>query len=187
MRLFLAVGFEQRLRHAIHAATAPLRAAVPDAGWVPEDRVHLTLKFLGEQAEEMVAPLTAAICEIGQRHWPVPMRLRGVGAFPNLRRPRVVWVGIAPTPKLELLQHDVEERCAALGVEVEGKPFRPHLTIGRLRGTEAPEALRELGRLARGARFRADAVVSAIELVHSTLTAAGPRYERIALAPLRTE
>jgi 2'-5' RNA ligase len=167
MRLFLAVGFEQRLRRAIHEATAPLRAAVPDAGWVPEERVHLTLKFLGEQS--------------------VPMRLRGVGAFPNLRRPRVVWVGIAPTPKLELLQHDVEERCAALGVEVEGKPFRPHLTIGRLRGTEPPAAVRELGRAARSLRFRADTLVSAIELVHSALTPSGPRYERIAEAPLRTE
>jgi 2'-5' RNA ligase len=187
MRLFLAVRFEQRLRRAIHDATAPLRAAVPDAGWVPEERVHLTLKFLGEQPEDMLAPLTAAISEIGRRHWPVPMRLRGVGAFPNLRRPRVVWVGIAPTPKLELLQHDVEERCAALGVEVEGKLFRPHLTIGRLRGTEPPAAVRELGRAVRSVHFRADTLVSTIELVHSTLTPSGPRYERIAEAPLRTE
>ena len=187
MRLFLAVGFEPGLRRAIHAATAPLREALPDAGWVPEDRVHLTLKFLGEQPEEIVGPLTAAISEIGRRHWPVPMRLRGVGAFPNLRRPRVVWVGIAPTPKLELLQHEVEERCAALGVEVEGKPFRPHLTIGRLRGTETLDAVREFADVARGLRFRADTLVSAIELVRSTLTASGPRYERLAEAPLRTE
>jgi RNA 2',3'-cyclic 3'-phosphodiesterase len=187
MRLFLAVEFEQELKRALYDATAPLRAVLPDAGWVAEDRVHLTLKFLGEQPEDLVPRLTAAMAEIGRRHWPVPMRLRGLGAFPNLRRPRVVWVGIAPTPKLELLQNDVEERCAALGVEVEGKPFRPHLTIGRLRGTEDRDSLRELGRLARGVRFRADTVVSAIGLVHSTLTPAGPRYERIAQAPLRTD
>jgi 2'-5' RNA ligase len=186
MRLFLAVEFEQQLRRALSEATAPLRAVVPDAAWVAEDRLHLTLKFLGEQPETLVDPLTATVAEIAARHWPVPMRLRGVGAFPNLRRPKVVWVGIEPAPKLELLQHDVEEGCAALGVEVDGKPFRPHLTIGRLRGTEGREALRQLGRVARQIRFRADAVVSGIDLVRSTLTSAGPRYERLARAPLRS-
>ncbi len=186
MRLFLAVEFEQKLRHALREATAPLRAVVPDAGWVAEDRLHLTLKFLGEQPETLVPPLSAAMSEIAARHWPVSMRLRGVGAFPSLGRPRVIWVGIAPTPKLELLQHDVEEGCAALGVEIEGKPFHPHLTIGRLRGTEDRETVRELARVARGIRFRADALVSAIDLVHSTLTPAGPRYERLAQALLRS-
>jgi 2'-5' RNA ligase len=186
MRLFLAVEFEQELRRALREATAPLRAIVPDAGWVAEDRLHLTLKFLGEQPETLVPQLTAAVGEIAARHWPVPMQLRGVGAFPNLRRPRVIWVGIAPTPKLELLHHDVEEGCAALGVEIEGKPFRPHLTIGRLRGTEGGEAVRELARVARGIRFRADTLVSAIELVHSALTPAGAHYARLAEAPLRS-
>jgi 2'-5' RNA ligase len=186
MRLFLAVEFDEPLKRALREATAPLRAIVPDAGWVAEDRLHLTLKFLGEQPEAVVEPLGAMIREIASRHWPVPMRLGGVGAFPNLRRPRVIWIGIAPTPKLELLQNDVEEGCSALGVEVEGKPFRPHLTVGRLRGTEDHEAVRELGRIARAIRFRADTLVSTIELVQSTLTSAGPRYSRLAAAPLRS-
>jgi 2'-5' RNA ligase len=185
MRLFLAVEFEPGLRRALREATAPLRALVPDAGWVAEDRLHLTLKFFGEQPETLVPPLSATVTEIAGRHWPVPMELRGVGAFPSLRRPRVIWVGIAATPKLELLQHDVEEGCAALGLEVEGKPFRPHLTIGRLRGTENRDAVRELARVARGVRFRADTTLSAIQLVHSTLTPAGPHYARLAEAPLR--
>ncbi|MFN2566973.1 MAG: RNA 2',3'-cyclic phosphodiesterase [Gemmatimonadaceae bacterium] len=187
MRLFLAVEFEPRVRRSLREATAPLRAIIPDAGWVAEDRLHLTLKFLDDQPETLVPPLTAALGEIARRHWPVPIRLRGVGAFPNLRRPRVVWVGIAPTPKLELLQHDVEEGCAALGVEVEGKPFRPHLTIGRLRGTEGRDAVRELARAARSIRLRADTLVSSIELMHSTLTPSGPRYVRLGDAPLRSE
>ena len=175
------------MRRALHEATAPLRALLPDAGWVAEDRLHLTLKFLDERPEAFVAALTAKMEEVAARHWPVPIRLRGVGAFPNLRRPRVIWVGIAPAPKLELLQHDVEEGCAALGVDVEGKPFRPHLTIGRLRGTEGREAVRGLARAARSIQFRADALVSSIGLVHSTLTSAGPRYLRLAQAPLRSE
>jgi 2'-5' RNA ligase len=186
MRLFLAVEFEPGLRRALREATAPLRALLPDAGWVAEDRLHLTLKFLGEQPETLIQPLTAAVRDIAGRHWPVPMRLGGVGAFPSLRRPRVIWVGIAPTPKLELLHHDVEEACSALGVEVEGKPFRPHLTIGRMRGTEDREAIRELAQAAREVRFRADTLLSMIELVHSTLTAAGPHYARLTAAPLRS-
>lgn len=186
MRLFLAVEFEPGLRRALREATAPLRGLLPDAGWVAEDRLHLTLKFLGEQPETLIQPLTASVREIAGRHWPVPMQLGGLGAFPSLRRPRVIWVGIAPTPKLELLQHDVEEACSALGVEVEGKPFRPHLTIGRLRGTEDREAIRKLAQAAREIRFRADTLVSTLELVHSTLTAAGPHYARLTAAPLRS-
>ena len=177
---------EPELRRLLHEATAPLRTLVPGAAWVAEDRLHLTLKFLGEQPETLVPQLTTAMNEIAERHWPVAMRLRGVGAFPSLRRPRVVWVGIEPSPKLELLQHDVEERCAALGLEVEGKPFRPHLTIGRLRGTEKSESLRELARTAREIRFRADTDVLAIVLMHSTLMPSGPRYERLAEARLRS-
>jgi 2'-5' RNA ligase len=186
MRLFLAVELEPKLRRLLHDATAPLRAVAPDAAWVAEDRLHLTLKFLGEQPDTLVPGLTTAMNEIAERHWPVAMRLRKVGAFPNLRRPRVMWVGVEPAPKLELLQHDVEERCAALGIEVEGKPFRPHLTIGRLRGTEKGEALRELARRARETRFRADTDVLALALMHSTLTRNGPRYERLAEARLRS-
>jgi RNA 2',3'-cyclic 3'-phosphodiesterase len=186
MRLFLAVDFAQDLRRALREATAPLRTLLPDAGWVAEDRLHLTLKFLGEQPESLIQPLAVAMNGIAARHWPVPMRLGGVGAFPNLRRPRVIWVGIAPTAKLELLQNDVEESCATLGLEVEGKPFRPHLTIGRLRGTEDRAAVRELAGVAREIRFRADTIISTIELVHSTLTPDGPRYAHLASAPLRS-
>lgn len=186
MRLFLAVEFEQTLRRALREATAPLRAVVPDAGWIAEDRLHLTLKFLGEQPETIVPPLAEKMSEIAARHWPMEMQLGGVGAFPDLRRPRVLWIGIAPAPKLELLQHDVEQGCAALGVEVDGKPFRPHLTIGRLRGTEDRAAIREMARAARAIRFRGDALVSAIDVVRSTLTPNGPRYERLAHAPLRS-
>ncbi len=185
MRLFLAVELEPELRRVLHEAIAPLRTVVPDAAWVAEDRLHLTLKFLGEQPETLVAPLTGAMTEIAERHWPVAMRVRGVGAFPNLRRPRVMWIGIEPAPKLELLQHDIEERCADFGIDVEGKPFRPHLTIGRLRGTEKRETVRELARTAREIRFRADTDVLAIALMHSTLTRGGPRYERLAEARLR--
>lgn len=186
MRLFLAVELEPELRRLLHDATAPLRTASPDSTWVAEDRLHLTLKFLGEQPETLVSPLITAMEEIAKRHWPVGMQLRGVGAFPNLRRPRVMWIGIEPAPKLELLQNDVEERCATLGIDVEGKPFRPHLTIGRLRGTEKRETLAELARAARRIRFRADTDVLSIALMHSTLTRNGPRYERLADARLRS-
>jgi 2'-5' RNA ligase len=186
MRLFLAIELEQEVRRALFEAMAPLRAVVPDAAWVPEDRLHMTLKFLDDRPDTLVGPLSDAMNEVAARHWPVQIRLRGVGAFPDLRRPRVVWVGIEPAPKLELLQHDVEERCAALGIEVEGRPFRPHLTIGRLRGTEKRDATRELARAAREIRFRADTDVYAIALMHSTLKREGPRYVRLAEARLRS-
>ena len=108
-----------------------------------------------------------------------------IGAFPNFRRPRVVWMGVSPEPKLELLHHDVEAAAAKLGFEMDGRPFRPHLTLARVkpRSTEA-EILRALARAAKHIEFTEELFVESIDLMQSDLSSAGARYRVLASAPL---
>ncbi|HET7458090.1 MAG TPA: RNA 2',3'-cyclic phosphodiesterase [Gemmatimonadaceae bacterium] len=192
MRLFLAINLPAPLRRAIFDATAPLRAAAPSLAWVAEPNLHLTLKFFGERPESEATSLARALDAVASGHAPVTLALGGLGAFPNQRRPRVVWLGIAPDPKLELLHHDVEAACAALGYELEGRAFRPHLTLARVRpargGAERPgadAAARALAGAAREVRFRETAVVETLDLMRSELAAGGSRYTVLHAAPLR--
>ncbi len=186
MRLFVAINLPDALRRAAFDAAAPLRELAPRASWVPEARLHLTVKFLGERADADVARLADALMAVAAGHRAMPLRVAGAGAFPNLRRPRVVWIGVESDPRLELLHHDVEEVLGTLGVELEGKPFRPHLTLGRLREAPGPDRLRAFARAARGLRFEGESLVESLDLMQSVLGGAGgPRYELLAAAPLR--
>lgn len=185
MRLFLALNLEPDIRRAVADATAPLRAEAPELGWVADGRLHLTLKFLGEQAEDRVAAIRAAMDDVARRHRAFALRLGGgVGAFPNFRRPRVVWMGVNADPKLELLHHDVEVACEALGFELEGRAFRPHLTLARVRDKVPAEALKKLARAGKKVSFEGESAVESVDVMHSVLGAAA-RYERVHAAPLR--
>lgn len=185
MRLFLAINLPAELRARALRATAPLRAAAPGVAWVDESRLHLTLKFLGECAESAVAPLAATVGAVTAGHAPFDIAIEGAGAFPNLRRPRVVWLGVAPSTKLELLQHEVEAACDALGYELEGRPFHPHVTLARVRDDVPRDQLERLAAVTPSVSFRGEAVVTTVELMHSQTLPSGPRYDALASAPLR--
>ena len=182
MRLFIAINFPDALRDSLHAAMEPLRAAGPAARWVDRDRLHLTVKFLGDQPETAVAPLLRALEEVAARYDPIPLEVRGLGAFPNLRAPRVVWVGVHADPKLELLQHDIERACELLGHEVEGRAYRPHVTVGRVEPREIDAA--RLAAAARTVDFRADAMAESVDLMVSETVDRRPRYRVVGSAAL---
>ena len=186
MRLFLAINLAADVKTRIDQAMEPLRGAAPALRWVTADRLHLTVKFLGEQPASIVPALAETVDAAVGRHGDAPLALGGVGAFPNFRRARVVWLGVEPHPRLELLHHDVEEACAALGFEPEGRPFRPHLTVARVPGGTTEPALRALSRAARTARFAETVNVESVDLMVSELTSAGPRYQLLHVSALRT-
>jgi 2'-5' RNA ligase len=167
MRLFVGINIEPEVRRRVHTAMQALRAASPDVRWVDESKLHLTLKFLSEQPESLVAPLSAALDKAAGQSRELDLQFGAVGAFPNFRRPRVVWVGVAPDPKLELLHHDVEVACETVGLTVDGRPFRPHVTLGRV--DKADGALRQA---ARGIRVREVSPVTSVDMMLS----AGGRY-----------
>ena len=190
MRLFLAINLDPAVRRDVIDATALLRDAAPSLTWADESRLHLTLKFLGPQPPEAVEPIGAAMRDVAARHRTFAMRVSEVGAFPNFRRARVVWIGVARDPRLELLHHDVEVACEQLGYALEGRAFRPHLTLARVKERTDVEELRRLSRAAKKVDLERESVVHTIDVMLSNLdrasAEAGKRYECLHAATLRS-
>jgi 2'-5' RNA ligase len=187
LRLFLAINLPEETKRDIAAATTGLRECAPELTWVQDSQLHLTIKFLGDQPAERVDEIRSAIAQVAVRHRELTMELGGFGAFPNFRRARVVWMGVAQEPRLELLHHDVEVACDQLGVEMEGRPFRPHLTLARVKGNQPEERMRMLARAAKRNEYATDVVVRSIDLMQSDLTANGAKHTMLASASLRSE
>lgn len=184
MRLFLALELGQQERRAIRTATAPMRKAASQASWVSEENLHLSIKFFGELPDGAPAELTSALAPVGAAHQPFELRMSGLGAFPNLRVPRVVWMGVKHDPRLELMHHDVEATCAANGYPLDARTFRPHITLARVRGTLPLADARALALAARAVVYNGVQQVSALSLVESALGPRGPRYVRVGSIPL---
>jgi 2'-5' RNA ligase len=141
--------------------------------------VHLTLKFFGAQPADVVPRIRAAADAIAARHRPFALRIGGVGAFPNFRRARVIWLGIDRDPRLELLHHDVEVACETVGFAIEGRAFRPHLTLARVKDGTVLEELKRVSRASKTFGFEAETTVTSIDLMRSTPGQPGTRYERL--------
>lgn len=184
VRLFVAINLPGDVRRLAHEAAAPLRAAAPHVRWVAEENLHMTLKFLGRVADADAPAVADALRRAAARHRAAELELTGFGAFPSLRRPRVVWAGAVPDPRLELLHHDVEVACEALGFEVDGRPFRPHVTLGRAKLPGAGDDNRALARAARTAQLHAACTVQSVDLMRSELSPGGARYTIVAALPL---
>lgn len=185
MRLFIAINLPPGIRRSIVDATARMREAAARLSWVTEERLHLTMEFLGDQPDDAVPELQAALTRAVTGHAPVELALRGLGAFPNLRAPRIVWLGVEPDPKLELLQHDLSRACAELGYERDARAFRPHITLARARTPLRAEAARALQAAARAVTWSATVEALSVEIMESRLLPGGARYGVVAAIPLR--
>lgn len=174
------------MRREIVAATAALRECAPELSWAREPSLHLTLKFLGEVRPEKLPEVQESVAHVAGRHRELLMTLGGVGAFPNFRRARVVWLGVGQDPRLELLHHDVEVACEQIGFEVEGRAFRPHLTLARVRHALPEERLRALSRTARQTDYATDFLIRSIDLMQSDLSPGGSQYTTLMSAALRS-
>lgn len=184
MRLFVALNLPHELRREIYDAAAPLRALGLPVRWVDPAQIHLTLKFLGEVPEPEVAAVGACIASVARRHEPFALRIGGLGGFPSLERPRVLWLGVQAPPVLGALQAALEKELEALGFAPEDRPFRPHLTLGRVRTDARGGSFRGLGERAGALRIDATVAVRTVDLMRSTLDPRGARYDRIAGSPL---
>lgn len=185
MRIFLAINPPADVRRRLWEATAPLREMSPEVSWIPEAKIHLTLKFIGEMPEDGIPPLATAIQEIARTHAAPMVHLGTVGAFPNFRRPRVIWMGIEQEPRLELLHHDIELACDRLGHELEGRPYRPHLTLARVRRPLEEEPLKALRMTARRIRFTDEFFARTVDVMQSVPGPGGSKYTVVAPAPMR--
>ena len=155
--------------------------------WVDPGGIHVTLKFLGNIPAGQVAEITGAIGEATQGISPFHLEISGLGAFPSVRQPRVLWVGVGgETDKLSRLQQNVDSALAALGFAREERPFAPHLTLARVReGTSGPER-RSFSELLGSATFenKYPVEVEAVKLMRSELTRAGAIYSSLSVVRL---
>jgi 2'-5' RNA ligase len=134
MRTFIAIDLDEALKKRLAALVDELKPMAGNVRWVGLSGMHLTLKFLGEIPEEEVAGISSVLEDIAGRHRPFPLLFKGTGAFPpGKRQPRVLWVGAAPVAALTSLQGDIEKEMERQGYERERRPFRPHLTLGRVK------------------------------------------------------
>ena len=145
--------------------------------WVRPEALHLTLKFLGDVDEGQEPSLRGGLGQVAGEARPVTLHMEGFGVFPDFRRPRIVWVGVAPDPALELLQHRVEQVFAPLGFPTEARTFRPHVTLGRTGRDARPRDFTGLEGALMALTFAETALVSDLDLMESTLQSGGAVYQ----------
>ena len=143
MRLFAAVPIPDPARTQIIDLLTNLRSGDWPVRWVHDEGLHLTLKFFGSVAERTAEALVPALATASDGMGAIPISCAGIGSFPPGQRAKVIWLGIDAPGALELLQDAVERACVPLGFPVEGRPFRPHITLGRVKNEEKlpPRAL----------------------------------------------
>lgn len=135
MRTFIAVPFSAEARALLGELQTELRSFGADVRWTAVSSIHLTLKFLGEIEPAVLPGLVARLRAATAAEPTFTLRLRGLGGFPNLRNPRVLWCGLeGDLQPLASLQQRVEQACLGAGFAPEERPFQPHLTLGRVRG-----------------------------------------------------
>lgn len=185
IRLFVAVNLPPASRERIAADSLPLREAAPSIAWIRAPLLHLTLKFIGEQEERVVPRFAEACAAVAGSARPHRLAFAAYGAFPNLRRPHVVWLGIsAGGEQLARVAADLDAVCETLGVARDARPFRPHLTLGRVKRELSKQESTALAQAARSASSQEAIMVESIDLMRSDLGGAGPVYTLLASAPL---
>ena len=178
MRLFVALDIPEDVRQAIAALTAKLRSVCGSARWVRIEGAHVTLKFIGEVPAEKSEAIKAALANV-----PFPSALkilfRGVGFFPDERRPSVLWAGIEAGPELRRIAAAVEASLEPLGIAREQREFSPHLTLARFKSPGNLAGLRAAIAAAGPLDF-GRAIANEFHLYQSVLKRGGAEYTRLA-------
>ncbi|MBI5592992.1 MAG: RNA 2',3'-cyclic phosphodiesterase [Deltaproteobacteria bacterium] len=178
IRTFIAVTLPESLTDLVSEIQKTLKTQGLRIAWVVPGNVHLTLKFLGDIEPADVDPIAAVMSECAQPIAPLTLSARGLGVFPDLRHPRVLWLGITgDMPQLIAFQKDLDARLDALGqgrFKPEQRPFKGHLTLGRIKTRlDSGILLKALRETARDAHTF---VVDAVHLIQSRLTPTGSIY-----------
>ena len=189
IRSFIAVELPSGLKNELAELETQLKKASPPVvKWVDPNSIHVTLKFLGEIFEASIDELMLAIEESAQGILPFQLEVRGVGAFPNLERPQVLWTGVkGELEKIAQLQKRIESNTEQLGFPRESRVFSPHLTLGRVRDEAGPNERRRLGKLLADTTFTAlhNVDVDAVNLMKSQLTPGGAIYSCLGSVKLK--
>jgi len=186
IRSFVAINLPSQVKERIDLMQKEWGALGPHVRWVTPENVHITLKFLGDVAEERVAAIGDALGGVAAQVSPFDFMVTSFGVFPNLRYPRIVWLGIGEgADRVAALQLAVEAEMERLGFAPEKRAFRPHITVGRMKSPRGRSILAEL--LQTDTRIDEQVDVSEIFLMKSQLRPTGPIYSILRTVSLEGE
>lgn len=174
IRSFIAIQLSREMRMSLADASRVLAAQMAGAAvrWVKPERMHLTLKFLGDTDIDKISAIKLAMDAAAAEHRAFALSLGELGCFPNVSRPRVIWAGlVGDIPQLEALQGGLDTAMGRLGWKTEARPFRAHLTLGRVKDS------RKLKGIEWGADLKpAVLTVRSVDFIESQLRPSGPIY-----------
>ncbi|HSB01271.1 MAG TPA: RNA 2',3'-cyclic phosphodiesterase [Anaerolineales bacterium] len=188
LRAFIAVEIPLPIRQAVCSATSDLQKALSTlVRWVPMENMHLTLKFLGDVSPSNVDMVTQMISAEADLFDCFELHVDGLGSFPSLKRPRVIYIGIQAPAVLNALQRGIESASRRLGYESEERDFSPHLTIGRVKQNITATEQQAIRRALEGTKVDSlgTARVDSLHLYKSDLKPSGSVYTRLYSAPLK--
>ena len=179
LRTFIAFRLPENIISHIRRIQEKIKACGFRMGWVLPENIHLTLKFLGEIPKQDIDMVSQAMAETASLYSPISFSAKGIGVFPTVKRPRVLWIGLSgDTYPLIRMQKDLEERLDAVGFPKEDRGFKAHLTLGRAKGEIDPKKLVEVMEKfskAESERFIADKLI----LFRSELRPGGAVYSEL--------
>jgi len=176
MRAFLGIGLPADVRDAIASVTEEVRGLHAPVAWTAPKNLHITLDFLGEISPERAALVERPMRVVASGIVPFSLTAEGGGAFPGTRNPRVFWVGfLEPLELVRQLQQNMGSALSGAGFPLEDRPFHPHITVGRTRGTLPPAWGERFVHALSGKRFGI-VPVSSFTLFESRLGPGGAAY-----------
>ena len=188
LRAFIALELPIEIQQRLAQVTNQLKqelAGIP-IRWVPENNIHLTLMFLGDVSDSNLQMVKDNLVSEVVNHLPFEISVGGLGVFPSLQRPRVIWVGVEAPGELMAVQSGIEHRMIRLGYAGEGRPFSPHLTVGRVSRNANATEMRIISQVIQPAQvgFLGVVRVDQIHLFRSDLNSGGAVYTRILSAEM---
>jgi 2'-5' RNA ligase len=175
MRTFIAIELPERIKRKIEDLQAPLKKTNAFASWVKPENIHVTLKFLGEVPEDKINEVFSATGKALECAKKFTMSLKGMGAFPDFRRPRVIWIGAGNgVNELSHLANRIEEEMEKINFPKEERKFSAHFTIGRVK---SPKNIEKLMELVKSSDFSTGEIeVNEVVVMKSQLHPAGAIY-----------
>lgn len=188
IRSFIAIEIPNPIQDVIARQTANLRKLYPypKIRWVKPDNIHLTLKFLGNMSTSDLDKIAETISKDASLITPFSISFSGLGIFPNARKPRIIWMGISSPPILLEFQSRIESILSNFGIQMEKRPFSPHITLGRFGDDQINQNIENLVTELRSLNVSVinEVNISAIEIFKSDLKPDGPVYTSIHHIPL---
>jgi 2'-5' RNA ligase len=183
-RLFVSLAIPAGEKKKIHRVAGVLRDGGMPVRWIDPTLYHITMKFLGDVPSEKIETISEALLKVAKENHAFEAELQGFGAFPTLRKPKVLWLGVKPTPPLRCLKHDVEWALSQVGFEREARAFHPHLTLGRVGDDGVAGAFRGLDQVAADLEYHGSFPVATVNLMSTRFSKTGPQYSVVSKSKL---